>query len=370
MRKAVRTGCIAITVALVASIAAPAWAQQFQPGAVFVMTNDATANKVVAFSRSIDGSLIEQGRFSTGGRGSGGTIDPLHSQGSLVLSADNSTLMAVNAGSGDLSLFRVHGAHLDLAQVVSSGGASPVATATRAGLVYVLNAGPTASVVAFRRQADGTLSQIAGSATSLSSADAAPSGLAISPDGQFLAVTERNTNEIDVFHINSDGTLGPIVSTPSSGAGPFSIEFAPTGALLVTEANNSSLSSYALQANGALTTIAASVPTAGAAPCWHVLTPDGRHVYIDNAGSSTVAGFAIAPNGGLTPTGATVVGSLPDGSTDLDVAVTQNGKFLYTLNAGTGTVGIFSIQRDGSLVGLGTAGQLAAAAGENGIAAF
>ena len=369
MHKAIGTFC-AITLALVASIAVPAQAQQFQPGAVFVMTNDATANKIVAFSRSTDGSLIEQGSFGTGGRGSGGAIDPLHSQGSLLLSADNNTLFAVNAGTGDVSVFHVHGAQLDLAQVVPSGGASPVAIANRAGLVYVLNAGPTATLVGFSRQADGTLNQIAGSATSLSSADAAPSGLAISPDGRFLTVTERNNSRIDTFRINSNGTLGPIVSTPSSGSGPFSIEFAPSGALLVTEANNSSISSYAVETGGALTTLAASVPTSGAAPCWHVITPDGRFVFIDNAGSSTVAGFAISPNGVLVPIGTTVLATLAAGSTNLDMAVTQDGKFLYTLNAGTGTVGIFAIQRDGSLTSLGTAGQLGAAAGENGIAAF
>ena len=55
-----------------AFIAAPAYGQNFQPGAVFVMTNAANANQVIAFSRGVDGLLIEQGRFGTGGRGSGG----------------------------------------------------------------------------------------------------------------------------------------------------------------------------------------------------------------------------------------------------------------------------------------------------------
>jgi 6-phosphogluconolactonase len=368
MRKVITTVCVAIMLGLVASFRLPVQAQQFQPGAVFVMTNDATANNILAFSRSVDGSLIEQGQFATGGRGSGGAIDPLHSQGSLTLSGDDATLFAVNAGSGDVSIFRVHGAQLELAQVVPSGGASPVAVTVRAGLVYVLNAGPTASVVAFRRQADGTLTQI-GSAASLS-ANAAPSGLAVSPSGQFLAVSDRNNGLIDTFRINSDGTLGSLVSSQSSGAGPFSVEFASSGALLVTEANNSSISSYAVQSNGTLAAIAASVSTAGAAPCWHAITPDGRFVYVDNAGTSTIAGFAIAPNGSLNPVGATVVATLADGSTNLDITVTQDGKFLYTLNAGAGTIGIFAVQRDGSLVGLGTAGQFGAGAGENGIAAF
>ena len=351
-------------------IAAPVHGQTFQHGAVFVMTNAASANEVIAFSRSVDGSLLEQGRFATGGRGSGGAIDPLHSQGSLVLSGDHSFLYAVNAGSGDISVFRVHGAQLQWLQIIPSGGTSPVAVALRAGSLYALNAGPNPNVVVFRRAGDGTLAQTAGSAKSLSAANSGPSGLAISPDGQFLTVTESNTNLIDTFRVNPDGTLGSLVTTASSGPAPFSIEFASSGALLVTEAANGGISSYAVQSSGALSTIAGSLSTAGAAACWHVITPNGRFVYISNAGSSTIAGFALGPNGTLSPIGATVVAALASGSTNLDITATQDGKFLYTLNAGAGTIGIFAIQNDGSLLSLGTTGEFPAAAGENGIAAF
>jgi 6-phosphogluconolactonase len=92
-------------------------------------------------------------------------------------------------------------------------------------------------------------------------------------------------------------------------------------------------------------------------------------VYASNAGSSTIAGFAIGKTGALTPIGATVVGTNPAGSTNLDIAVSADGKFLYTLNSGTGTIGIFAIQPDGSLTNLGAAGNFPAASGFNGIAA-
>jgi hypothetical protein len=39
--------------------------------AVYVQTNDATANEVIAFSRTQDGALAPLGRYSTGGRGTG-----------------------------------------------------------------------------------------------------------------------------------------------------------------------------------------------------------------------------------------------------------------------------------------------------------
>jgi 6-phosphogluconolactonase len=370
MRKTVLSLCGVIVIAAAGLVATPVEGQDFQPGAVFIMTNAPDANEVIAFSREVNGSLTEQGRFVTGGRGSGGTLDPLHSQDSLILSTDHRFLFAVNAGSGDISVFRVHGAQLELLQTAPCGGSTPIAVAVRANELFVLNAGPNAGVVSFRRLGDGKLVQIAESSKPLSSSAPTPSGLAISPNGQFLAVTEGSTNLIDTFAINSDGTLGSIVSTASSGPGPFSIEFAPNGSLLVTEAPNSSLSSYSLQADGRLAAAERSLPTGGTAACWHAITPNGRIVFTSNSGTSSISSFALGPNGQLTPIGRAVVAVQPTGSTNLDIAITQNGKFLYALNAGAGNIGIFAIQGDGTLVSLGTAGQFPASAGENGIAAF
>jgi len=81
-------------------------------GAVFVMTNNVDKNEVITYRRSSDGTLQEGAKFATGGRGSGGNNDPLESQGSLTLSQDHSLLFAVNAGSGSVSVFRVHGSRL------------------------------------------------------------------------------------------------------------------------------------------------------------------------------------------------------------------------------------------------------------------
>jgi len=57
-------------------------------GAVFAMNNGVDNNEIIAFRRNGDGSLQQTRTFETAGRGSGGTVDPLGSQGSLVLSQD------------------------------------------------------------------------------------------------------------------------------------------------------------------------------------------------------------------------------------------------------------------------------------------
>jgi 6-phosphogluconolactonase len=344
-------------------------------GAVFVMNNAIGKNEVIAYGRATDGTLQESGRFETGGRGSGGNNDPLESQGSLTLSQDHSLLFAVNAGSGSVSVFSVHGSQLSLVDKVISGGSEPNAVAQHGNLVYVINVGGSSNVVGFRSD-HGKLTQIPNSTRFLSTNTSGAGGLAFSPDGRFLVVVERLTNDIDVFAVQGDSTLSPIVENPSAGPGAFSVSFAPNGAALVSETgpstppNGSAISSYDIASNGALTPISTSVPTLGAANCWNVVTPDGRFVYVSNAGSSTISGFAIANNGSLTALPGTVVGENPEGSGNLDIAVSSDGKFIYTLNSAAGDVGIFAIQKDGTLLNAGSASGVSPFSGFNGIAAF
>jgi 6-phosphogluconolactonase len=344
-------------------------------GAVFVMTNAADKNVVIAYQRNADGSLQERGHFSTGGRGSGGVTDPLGSQGSLTLTQDRSFLLAVNAGSGDISSFQVHGTTLALVDRVPCGGSEPVAIAQHGELVYVVNAGGSSGVVGFHLDRGGMLKPIPNSIAFLTTANSGAASASFSPDGKFLLVTEKITNVIDAFQVQIDGTLGPIVVNPSVGAGAFAVSFAPNGTALVSETgptgetNASAISSYTVLTNGTLSVISASVPTLGSATCWQAVTPDGRLVFTSNSASSTLSGLSIAAAGELAPLAGTVVGTLPTGSTNLDIAITSDGKFLYTLDSGTGTIHIFGINQDGGLTNLGDVGGLSASAGLNGIAA-
>lgn len=343
--------------------------------AVFVMTNSAQHNEILAYRRLPGGALEQSGRFDTGGRGSGGTTDPLGSQGSLTLSQDHSLLFAVNAGSGNISVFRVTGDRLKLGGVTPSGGSAPVAVAEWDDLVYVVNFAGNSNVTGFRLNSAGELTAIQNSIRYLSTANSGASSLAFSPDGRFLLVTEKLTNNIDVFPVQSDGTLGPAVITHDSFPGTFAVTFAPDGAALVVETgpsgatNASTISSYLVQPGGALTPLG-SVPTLGAATCWNALTPDGRFVYTSNSASSSISGYSVVGAGSLSPLPGTVVASLAAGATDIDMAVSSDGKFLYTLNTGNGTVGIFSIKQDGTLTAISPASGILPAAGFNGIAAF
>ena len=239
-----------------------------------------------------------------------------------------------------------------------------------------MNVGGSSNVVGFRLHAAGQLRPIPDSIRFLTTNNSEAASLAFTPNGRFLLVSERATNNIDVFQVRPDGTLGPIVVNSDVAPGTFAATFAPNGAVLISEtgpaggSNASTISSYSVLANGTISPISAGVPTLGNANCWNVVTPNGRWVYASNAGSSTIAGFSIGDGGALTPIGATVVGINPTGSGNLDIAVSSDSRFLYSLNSGDGTIGIFGIQEDGSLLNLGEAEAISAKAGFNGIASF
>jgi 6-phosphogluconolactonase len=124
----------------------------------------------------------------------------------------------VNAGSGEISAFRVQGSSLSFIDKVSSSGSEPNAGAQHGSLVYVLNTGGSSNLVGFRLEEDH-LAQIDHSLAFLGTNAAGAASIAVSPDGGFVVVTERSPNSVDVFKVQGDGTLSPVVVNPSVGLG-------------------------------------------------------------------------------------------------------------------------------------------------------
>src|ERR1700678_3278347 len=376
MLKAVRS-LLTITLSVAALTSTMHAANDFtgSGSTVFVMTNDSLKNEVLAYQRQRDGSFALRGSFATGGRGSGGTTDPLQSQGSLTLSGNHNLLFAINAGSGTISSFHLRGGLPILVDQETTGGAFPVAVAEHNGTVYVLNAGGNGAIVAFRADGLGHLSQIPNATATLTATNSGGSSISVSPNGKTLVVIEKTPNNIDTFPIHPDGTLGSVVVNHSVTPGVFSTSFTPNGQLIVSEdqpdgTDVSSISSYTINANGTITAISQSLHTLGDGNCWNAITPNGAFVYADNSATSTVAGFSVGSNGTLTPIAGTILSTDPEGTTNLDMTVSGDGKFLYTLDSGTGSVSVYSINSDGTLNRLGDIEGLPKTAGFNGIAAL
>ena len=122
-----------------------------------------------------------------------------------------------------------------------------------------------------------------------------------------LFVTETGTSLIDAYAINANGTPSPPLIQHSVGSSPFALAFTPQNNLLVTEVRELSgtalqgaVTSYQLSSNGTLTPISGSVPDSQTAPCWIVVTPDGKFAYVVNTASGVISGYQVGSNGVLS----------------------------------------------------------------------
>jgi 6-phosphogluconolactonase (cycloisomerase 2 family) len=338
-------------------------------GGVFVTTNAASGNAVVAFARAADGALTPGGTFSTGGVGIGGTLDPLASQSALVLSENDQRLYVVNAGSNSISTFAVAGGALSLLGTVPSAGTRPVSLSVSRNRLFVLNAGSNA-VAEFALGANGTPAATPVATAALGAPASGGSTISATPDGRFVLVTERVANAIDVFAVAPDGTLSAAVTTHSSGNTPFGFDFTPRGQAIVSEASGA-VSSYGVNADGTLALVSASESTHQAATCWLVVSNDGRFAFAVNSASGSISAYGIAADGSLTLLSAdgrsAVTGS---GTAPIDLGLSRDGRFLYVLNAAAGTIGGFATDAAGGLATIPGANGLAPASGLQGLAAY
>ena len=272
--------------------APPVAAAADAPGAVFALTNQVAGNSVATFARAADGSLTWAGSVATGGTGAG---SGLGSQGALALSDDGRWLFAVNAGSNDISAFRVGANGLTLTSRVASGGVRPISLTVHGDFVYVLNAGGNGNISGFTIGGDGALTAITGSTRSLSGSAVGPAQVAFSPDGRRLIVTEKSTNRLDVYAVGDDGVASAATASSSAGGTPFGFSFGHRGELFVSEATGSA-SSYVIGNAGQLSTASGAVLTHQGAPCWAVVTKNGKFGYTANAqGGSISEGIRLVP---------------------------------------------------------------------------
>jgi 6-phosphogluconolactonase len=316
-------------------------------GAVYTMTNAAEGNQVVIFDRDAKGLLTKAGSVSTDGAGFGDALDPLGSQGSLVLSDNQRWLLAVNAGSNEISVFRVLPDGLKLVDKVDSGGVFPVSLTVSDNLVYVLNAGSSPNITGFNLSHAGHLIPLANSTRSLGSGTFAQVGF--DPEGEALVVTDKANNAILVYAVGHNGlpAANPVTST-SVGVTPFGFIFDRREHLLVVETATNAVSSYDILNDGTLQTISASVLNGQKASCW-IAGNGGRYVFTANPGSQTISAYREARDGSLS----LLDGAAGTGNAPLDLTTAENGRFLYALDPAGGAVDMFRIESDGSLVNLG-----------------
>src|ERR1700690_1343115 len=203
--------------------AVPASAATTSPvvGHTYVNDNTATANTIAGFSRHADGSLTPMpgSPFAAGGAGLGAGLG---SQGAIQVSPNGHFLLAVDAGSNQISVLRITagGVPKPVGAPVSSGGVEPVSIAvSRYGLVYVANTGNGGSnYTGFWLHANGSLTPVPGSTV------AVPEGSGLgdvffNATGNRLVGTRGTASMIDSFAVLRDGRLLAAAGSPYAGQG-------------------------------------------------------------------------------------------------------------------------------------------------------
>lgn len=328
-------------------------------GHTYVNDNTVGTNTLAGFDRHGDGSLtpIAGSPFAIGGAGLG---KGLGSQGAIQASPDGRFLLAVDAGSNEISVLRIgaHGVPQLVGDPVPSGGVKPVSIAINPyGLTYVANTGAGGSNYAgFQLTLGGRLIPLPDHTV------AVPEGsdvgdVLFNSTGDRLVGTRDTTSLIDSFRVRLDGRLVPAEGSPfvAQSLGPIGSEFRPTNPsqLYVSNAHagagNGTVSAFGVSRSGELTSIGNSpVPNGQTAPCWIEISHDGKYLFSVNTGSGSLSSFAIQHDGSLVLLGNTV---LKNGAGALDARLAPDGKTLSVTGGRSHVVSTFAVD-GGSLTEL------------------
>jgi 6-phosphogluconolactonase len=326
-------------------------------GHVYVNDNTAGANKISAFDRHANGKLTPEpgSPFAAGGAGLGAGTG---SQGSLEKTPDGRFLLAVDAGSNQISVLRI-GRDGGLSRVaggaVSSRGLEPVSVAVtkwgKADLVYVANAGDGGSnYTGFVLTRRGQLRHLPGSTVPIPDGSVLGDVL-FNKTGTHLAGTRVGTGLVDSFNVGRNGLLHAAAGSPfaSQGPGPIGSEFSPTrpNQLFVSNAhggtNNGTVSAFNVSRGGVLSSIGAG-PFADhqTAPCWVEITHNGRYLFTTNTAVPSLSRYSIAHDGALTLLGSTPLSAVTEAG-PVDLRLSPDGKALYVVDGGSLAVTSFAV---------------------------
>jgi YVTN family beta-propeller protein len=151
-----------------------------------------------------------------------------------------------------------------------------------------------------------------------------PSGVAVSPDGSTLYVTNYFDGTVSVINADDYEVTGTI-NLGSAQDGPMYVKFTPNGASAYVTDNVSSAVSVI---NTATRTVTATIPNIGG-PIGIAVSPDGSTVYTADANSGEISVISTADN--------TVTENIATSPLPVEAALTPDGSALYVTGFVDGT---------------------------------
>jgi YVTN family beta-propeller protein len=347
----------ALPIALILGLAAPATASAAR--ALYVSS---TVGTVSAFSINADGSLSSRGVPGTGGTLTEG----------LAISPDAKYLYIANFTTNSVAGFQIFPAG-NIGALPNSpfttGFSTPLGVAPDPGGGHLFAWNHGDEIAASTINADGSLTNITGSPFTVPGAPTNPFAGSVAPDGDHLYVPNENNNPaaapetVTAYSVAANGAVSFLQNiasgNPAVQSNPFGSAITPDGDFLYVsnpeDGANGTISGFQVNANGTLTTVDVSpgIPFAwrDAAPGNHPLnmavSPDGNHLYVATRASNTVNAYTINGDGSLTP----VPGQpFPTGGLNgKALALTPDGNRLYVSNNGSNNVSGFDVAGNGAL---------------------
>lgn len=323
---------------------------------VYSITNGAPKNAVVKFVQRSNGTLKKVQTVRTGGSGGlapqpgcepPGGCPMLDTQGSIV--TKGRLVFAVNAGSDSITSFREQrNGRLKRVDVQPSMGDFPNSLTVHGRVLYALNS-HSDSIAGFRFSKSGELKRIVNSVRSLalpqSNQTLAPRQIGFDRTGNVLVVTRLTPlpGGIDTFLLNSKDRPGQAIANAPTSALPFGFAFDRYNNLIMSQpaappelAMAGNTASYDLNTQTGQLTPIETVTSDGVAPCWVVITRDGRYAFVVNTGGgappATVARYTLTPAGDLTFLGVEGENTANgDQFVRTDEALSRSGRYLFVL---------------------------------------
>ena len=279
----------------------------------------------------------------------------------LALHPSGKYLYAANeiGGSGGVSAFAVEAdGKLKLLDQQPAGGAGTCHVSVDAAGRYVFVANYDAgSIAAFPIQPDGSLGKATAtvqhkgaSVNAQRQKEPHAHSIYADPKGRLVYACDLGTDKVYAYRLDLEkGTLTPdetATTTIAPGSGPRHLAFHPDGrfAYVINEMANTVTALQRDETSGALTVFqtVSALPAGSSAKSSTAeifLHPNGKFLYGSNRGDDSIAVFAIAADGKLTP----VAHTPTQGKNPRNFALDPEGKFLLAANQDSDSIVVFKV---------------------------
>lgn len=132
-------------------------------------------------------------------------------------------------------------------------------------------------------------------ATTFLSTGGCPSDVAIAPAGKSLYMTDKCSNNLRVYTVNT--TTGAIAASQVrfTGGGPSAVVASPNGkGVYVTNSTGNSVSQFVVSTTGLVTAASPATWPVALAPNGLAIAKSGKSLYVSNSGSNSMSAFNVS----------------------------------------------------------------------------